>query len=199
MKFKELISDTDWESVANSLKSNYDVSDDSLESHRDVYFTILNTESYEETDMRICVEFVEPDGDFIEEGYWNVFGRNGTLRKDTEDAKLFPNFGEEWLNSEVTYALEFKHWSEWLNMEIEESTANNIQLMKADIVAHCLWEMTFISYDEDEIQETLEGLKNQVKEIENMTDEERGKSFKSVDEMMDYIENLKDDEDEEDG
>jgi len=189
MKFKELISDTDWDSVANSLKSNFDISDDSLESYRDAYFKLINYESYEDTKMRICIEFVEPDGNLIEEGYWNVFGRNGTLHKDTEDAELFPNSSEE-------CALEFSNWSEWLNMEIDENTANNIQLMKADIVARCLWEMTFISYDEDEIQETLEGLKNQVKEIENMT-EERGKSFKSVDEMMDYIENLKDDEDEE--
>lgn len=200
MKFKELVSDTDWESVANSLKSNYDVSDDSLDSHRDVYYKLINTDSCEDTNMRICIEWIPPDGDLVDDGFWDVFGRNGTLHKETEDVELFSNSSEEWLNSEVSYALEFNSWSKWLNMEVDSNTANNITLMKADIVAHCLWEMTFISYDEDEIQDNLEGLKNQVEEIKNMTDEERDgyKRFKSVDEMMDYIENLKDEDDEDD-
>lgn len=60
---------------------------------------------------------------------------------------------------------DLERYSEWLGMEIDSETANNIEIMKSDIIAHCFWEMTYISYDEENIEKEKETLREAVKKI----------------------------------
>lgn len=201
MTFKQLLEDTSWKEVKESLIKNYDAdmkNDGCLESHEMVFYKLYNIEPVNPKDnMRICIDWVEPDGDLVEEGYWSVCGRKGKLLKDSSDFEKFKdNCTEEEANREITYGIEFTSWNEMLGMEVDKDTANNIELTRADIVSHILFEMTFISYDEEEIQDALNSLKEQVDRINNMTDEEKEKNcktFKDVEEMLKWVDELDDD------
>lgn len=58
------------------------------------------------------------------------------------------------------YALEFTPWKEWLGMDM----ANLIQDEKKGL-AYCLWEMTFMGFDQGAIRKKLKKLDRSVKEV----------------------------------
>jgi hypothetical protein len=82
----------------------------------------------------------------------------------------------------MTIAIEFQPWDEWLGSEIFETT---LAIYNAnEIVAHCLMEMTCVSTDEDEIQATFMSILDLVDDIKKseLTDENGFKYFKIEDE-----------------
>jgi hypothetical protein len=62
-----------------------------------------------------------------------------------------------------SYALEFASWRKWLGYEVERATLK--RMPGEEIVAHCLWEMTFIGFTQNKIRRRLAALKNQVKDV----------------------------------
>lgn len=194
MKFKELVDDADWEKVKQSLINSYDLGEGELLNYEEVLEELKQMEP-EETKMRICIKWFDPDIKFDrEEGFWAVDGLDGTLQKETEDFQYFSaTCTEEFANSEVGYALDFTPWAEWLGMEIDPETANNIELMQSDIVAHCLWEMTFHGYEEENIKEILDELESRVEEFKSMTDEEKKKNCLTIEEMKERLKKLGED------
>lgn len=48
------------------------------------------------------------------------------------------------------WALGYTDWTEWLAMEVEGETVRNFT--DSEIVAHCLWEMTFFGYTPGQVQ-----------------------------------------------
>ena len=54
------------------------------------------------------------------------------------------------------WAIQFERWENWLGMEIEESTRK--RLSPVEIVAHCLWEMTFEGFEQEKIQATMQAM-----------------------------------------
>jgi len=42
---------------------------------------------------------------------------------------------------DITYAIEFVPWAEWLGMEIKKETLES--LTPSQIIVHCIWEMTW--------------------------------------------------------
>jgi cell division septum initiation protein DivIVA len=52
-----------------------------------------------------------------------------------------------------------------------------------DIIAHCLYEMTFIGYNEEEISEQFETINDRVEEYKNLTKEEKEEKIISLDEL----------------
>lgn len=186
MKFKELLEDVTWEEVEESLVKLHV---ENLEDYHKVFLTLSALEP-SSSDMRICIKLIPPDDDYDDPSYWEVFGKNGTFNKDTEDVKLFPDAGIEFMDSEVEYAIEFHKWEEWLGMEIDENTANNIDLMKADIVSISLEEMTFCGYEQEKIKETLDEIKRRSDEVKNMSDEEIKKNCISWEELKKKIDKM---------
>jgi hypothetical protein len=183
MKFKELVDEVSWEEVKQSLEKFYEYGEEDLMNYEIAFCKLCQLEP-EEYNMRICVNWVDPTITLEDNGYWCVDGFNGTLQKETEDWPYFADrCTEEFANSEVGYALDFTSWNKWLGMDIDPKTANNIKLMKSDIVALCLWEMIFHSYDEEEIQETLEEIKDRVESIKNMSEEELKANTVSLEEL----------------
>jgi hypothetical protein len=63
-----------------------------------------------------------------------------------------------------SYALEFASWAQWLGYEVEQATLK--KMPKEEIVAHCLWEMTFIGFTQNKIRRRLAAMKKQVKDVE---------------------------------
>lgn len=54
------------------------------------------------------------------------------------------------------WGLDYTPWAEWLGMEIHTDTVQNYS--PAEIVAHCLWELTWNGFTEEEINKKKEGL-----------------------------------------
>lgn len=53
----------------------------------------------------------------------------------------------------IRYSLEFNKWNNWISMFITKETLDNFS--PEEIVASCLYEMTFYGFDEDTIQKNL--------------------------------------------
>ncbi|MBC8248049.1 MAG: hypothetical protein H8E90_00090 [Anaerolineales bacterium] len=161
MKFKELLSKYEWDDIGPVLVRLYQDQEKNLAGYRQVFET-LRTIQPVETKMRLAIEDVLDE--FAGEYYASVSGKDGTLMKD-----LIPPVpvDEEAGNREVSYGLELTDWAEWLDMEIEPETLS--RYTEVDIIGHCLWEMTFFGYSEEDIKKTVEELERARESDEGLT------------------------------
>jgi len=83
-------------------------------------------------------------------------------------------------------ALEFTPWSEWLAMEIATESLQNFN--ELEIIAHCIYEMTFVGFEEEEIQEKIQNIEAEAEKYKNMTEEERKENTTSLDELLKDLE-----------
>lgn len=162
MKLSQLIKTNNWLSVKLTLLQNYPDQKKSIEAYKNVYEKLALME-IGESDMIIELKQVNDE----EESYVEVSGK-----KETNDKKE---------NSD-SFALDFTLWKEWLAMSISNNALKEFN--ELEIIAHCLWEMTFMGYDEKIIQKELSSLKKSIEELENMTDEERKANTKSMDDFL---------------
>ena len=61
------------------------------------------------------------------------------------------------------YAIEFCTWDKWINANLTKQTLDGFTPL--EIICYCMMEMTFISFDEEEIQKTLEDMENSIAEV----------------------------------
>ena len=169
MNFQQLLKSVSWIDVWETLIENYP---DQVELKDEYYRTFSRCRIGElaSTKMRICVSKVNPQEWELEidpesEPWVDVGGRDGTLNKDTDEYKEGHFiYGEENANEEVHYGIEFTPWNEWIAMTIDPISFEDFS--EIEIAAHCLWEMTFISFDEIEVEDQLDGLKETMERIE---------------------------------
>jgi hypothetical protein len=64
-----------------------------------------------------------------------------------------------------SYALEFIPWSVWLGCEVDKNVLK--KMAKEEIIAHCLWEMTFMGFTQNKIRRKLNSLKKRVKDVKD--------------------------------
>ncbi len=67
------------------------------------------------------------------------------------------------------YAIEFTAWEKWLASPFE---VKGCDLTEAQIAAWCLWEMTFIGWNQEDIQSKIEDIHQKVDDIKNMIEDE---------------------------
>lgn len=94
-----------------------------------------------------------------------VYGCDGTTVRNSEDLNYNNWLTDAQLDAEVTYALDYTEWGKWVGMEIDSSALK--EFTPVDIVVHCLYEMTYVSFNQDNIKKVLESLKEDVKKIES--------------------------------
>ena len=115
---------------------------------------------------RLCIRPTLRPG-LDDQPFPEVLGRNGTLNRDLDD---FRHLGEAedstYALSEAEFALDFEPWNEWLGMEIEADTLE--KYLASEIAAHCLQEMTFFGFDEDDIGAERAELDRRVDELNAM-------------------------------
>jgi len=115
--------------------------------------------------------------------FQEVIGMNGTLNRDQDD---FGNCGKAadspFALEETAFALTLEPWEEWLGMEIDSDTLN--EHAAAQIVANCLWEMTFHGFSQTQICEEREELQRRVAELDAMTKEERQKNLMPAEKLF---------------
>ncbi len=73
-------------------------------------------------------------------------------------------------NEPVSYAIEFTDWAEWLGMEVDPTTLASYE--ELEILSHCLWEMTFMGYTPEAIQQAREQLDQARKSVDRLSYEE---------------------------
>lgn len=158
----------------------YPDQEESIEDYREV-FEKLTTITPVDTKMIIVLATVEDDFDPEEpNSYVDVSGRK-------------PKGGED--PDETSYAIEFEEWEKWLGMDLAPETLQNFN--ELEIIAHCLFEMTFCGFDEEEIQEQFEDIKKTNDELKSLSKEEIMKQTISLEDLMKKFDN-KEDEDEDD-
>lgn len=203
MKFKELLHQVSWDDVEKYITDYYyEDENDQATANMPGYQSVFNELHFMkpiDTKMRICLNEVTPDmDDSCDEPYIIVDGKDGTLNKESSDFECWgPNVPEEVANAEQSFGIEFAPWCEWLGMEIDAETINTYT--PVEIVANCLFEMTYMGYSEDKIQGELNMLNERVNEIKNMTEEEKKTKLMSLDEFekkLGYL-NKKDDNNDE--
>lgn len=165
MRLNELIETNNWLSVSMTLTSLYPDQKESLAAYEEVYDILLQMKPADmETEIVLqqCYDY-----ETNEESYVDISG----LKKDNQNLQL----AESW-------AIEFVPWAEWLGMTLSSNTLK--QFSELEIISHCLYEMTFMGYDEKEIQKQLSIIKTTVEEYKNMTAEERQNNSKSLDNFL---------------
>lgn len=90
-----------------------------------------------------------------------VFSTLRTLRPRLSDMDIVikeieDEGGEIWIDvsgrkDEELVAIEFVDWAEWLGMVVDAGTC--CRYTPTEILAHCVWEMSFFGFDEETIRE----------------------------------------------
>lgn len=156
MKLQKLFKEVNWNCVWKRMVELYPDQSDNHDGYKSCIDTCLQLDATP-YDMRIVLKTVS---DGVE-----VSGCNGkTIRQDA-DLNYNTWMSDEQLDQEVTYALDFTSWDKWMGMDVDES--NLKEFTPVDIVVHCLWEMTFVSFNQTTTSELLKSIKDDVKKIES--------------------------------
>lgn len=158
MRFKDLIRNNSWLSVEIKLLDLYPGEKFRISAYEDI-FSRLQVMPEKKSDMSIVLD-KEYDRDAPNGYYVGVSARKKDEANDGHEITPF-------------YAIEFTPWDEWLSMEIDSNTIS--EFAELDIIAHCLYEMTFIGFDETKIQARLNQLTKTAEAVENMPEEEKAK------------------------
>ncbi len=166
--FSQIVKRNHWLSVKLTMLQLYPDQEQNIVAY-ELIFEQLREMDPVETQMQIVIS--ESPGD-----------EPGEIHYDVSGEKLIPDDEDKLPNS---YAIEFTPWNEWLGMQISKSTLRDFN--ELEIISHCLYEMTFMGYDEKEIQEELSSLKDTVDEIQNLDEDEKKLKLKSLDDWMEEL------------
>ncbi|MCC7525531.1 MAG: hypothetical protein IT250_11960 [Chitinophagaceae bacterium] len=167
MKFNDLIKSHHWLSIELTLLDLYPDQNEIIDEYRKVFETLHNLQPVDNDMLIVLTEYESDSDEKVKSAYADVSGR-----------KRIP----EQNSITDSYAMEFVKWENWLGMELAPETKNNFS--ELEIIAHCLYEMTFCGYEQEEIQEQLDSIQKTVDEYKNLTDEEKNKKTISLDDMM---------------
>jgi hypothetical protein len=155
MKLIDLIKQNSWLSVELTLLEIYPKEKKNISGYEDNFRQLVSMPVIE-SDM--IIEIKREIDDFDNEEYIDISGRKKNESKDLKE-------------QEVSYALEFTRWSEWLGMQIDKTSIKNFT--ELEIISRCLFEMTFMGIDENEIQEELNKIIDTYEECKLLTEEEK--------------------------
>jgi len=169
MKFKKLIQTNSWLSVKIILLELYPDEAKNISGYKKVFEELLFMHP-DDSDISIVVAHQKDD--FDGEEYVDVSGKYNNPKNEEE---------------KFSQAIEFTAWSKWLGMEISQESL--LHFSELEIISHCLFEMTFVGFEEKEIQEELNSMEKSIEEYKNMTDEDKKANTTSLEELMKDLEN----------
>lgn len=138
MKLLDLIQKHPWEEIQTALVRLYPDHESELEGYQTVYQK-LKTLQVLPSDRLLHLELVYSE----HSGEYQLEIKHLSPNKPGEDAGPL-------------LSLEFTPWAKWLGMEI---TAESLERFSAyDLIAHCLYEMTFFGFTQEASQTTTKEL-----------------------------------------
>lgn len=151
MTFKDLVYQYQFEPVWKKLIELYPDQEKSVEGYENVWQK-LQTLTPVPTDLVLTVEHVIDD----------------LIPEEPEEYDHVSGWDEK---EQEYYAIEYTRWEQWLSMPVDKDTIDNYSELA--ILAHCLWEMTWSGYEQEDIQEELDSMLDVMKEIKkDLHDEE---------------------------
>ena len=145
-KLHELIAECDAGEVINSLITYYPEEANNSFGYLGVIRKLKNMQP--DRGCNYMIDVYKDSDEFVSE-YFGVHGVKG--------------------NDGLSYAMGFDPWSQWLAAEITDGSFE--YLSRIEVVAHCLFEMTFAGFHEEDIASKLETI---VSDAEDMLEEENG-------------------------
>jgi len=158
MKFGTLIKTNSWISVETIFLTLFPDEINNIVEYEKIFNELKILEPIEKNISIVLNNIVD---DFDNEEYVNVTGYYTNKIKESEFTD--------------SLALEFTLWNEWLGMEIDQKTLS--EFTEFEIICHCLFEMTFIGFDQSEIEEELERINGIMENVKNMSDEEKNEKL----------------------
>lgn len=141
-KFKDLLGSHSWDEViATGVLQTYPSAAKNMEGYEKAFHQLRKLAA-SATDTIICLrrEF-EP-----EEKRWYVCVSGRFPQGTKRGVDVVPGSGKKPKRTQF-HALDFQPWAEWLGMEVDAQSLN--EYPEAEIIAHCLWEMTFHGFSPD--------------------------------------------------
>lgn len=169
MKFKDLITTNSWLSIEKVLLQLYPNEQKNITAYEQIFNDLQLMEAVA-GNISIVVSNEYDAFDGLE--YVDVSGRDNNPQENSE---LLTN----------ALAIEFTPWNEWLGMDIDKNTLQ--EFTELEIIAHCLYEMTFMGFEEEEIQSEMDKLKGIADEYKNMSEEEKKENTISLDDLLEGL------------
>jgi len=164
MILKQLLKNNNWLSIATEFFKLYPEEEKNKDGYEEVLEKLFLMET-ENAEMSILVTHEKDD--FDGKDYVDVSGKYQQLKTDEH---------------KFSQALEFTPWKEWLGMQIHpESLA---QFSEVEILAHCLHEMTFAGFEEEEIQGQIQSIKDDMDAFDNLSEKEKNERTISLEEFF---------------
>ncbi|MFW9922465.1 MAG: DUF6557 family protein [Candidatus Thorarchaeota archaeon] len=133
MIFQSIIKNISWDQIQKRLIELYPDQEINLDLYENVYLTLLNLPVVrEDKKILLRIRYVKDSS----ESWYDIDG-----------------YVE---NEQLGYGLQFLKWENWLGLEISEETLN--QFSEIDITCHCLWEMTYSGFTQEEIEKNYHSL-----------------------------------------
>lgn len=145
MKFKDLVAKHKWADIEKRFRKLYPDQKKNLPGYKAVLEKKLPKIKPEKSDFRIVVHTVKKDKKWNDHEYVSVSGGN--------EAECDTNY----------MAIEFTPWAKWLGSYID--VGSTFEFTEMDILIHCLWEMTYMGWDQGPIQKKVKGMKKMMDNI----------------------------------
>jgi len=160
--------------VANTELNNVNRCPRVVEIETTTLYTLIREVKFEDVFERLC-HYFESEKD-SKDGYESAFNElMGKKRHRHNLSDLFIKVeivnedGSDYLNTDGIdikngkhYGIEFCPWEDWVSMFIQQETLDT--LSKEDIVAGCLYEMTFFGFSENRVQKELKEMRESIEE-----------------------------------
>jgi hypothetical protein len=178
MTLYELIKSQHWLSIEHTILDLYPDQNEIIEEYRRVFESLLIMQPVNEEMLIVLAEIKcdSSDESQTEATYIDVSGRKQRLDLNS-------------LND--NYAMEFVNWENWIGMKLAPETLENFS--ELEIIAHCLYEMTFCGFNQDEIQEQYASINNRIEDFKILTEEEKKQTTISYEDFKKRFESYNDD------
>ncbi len=164
VKLNTIMRSNHWPDVEAVFLSEYPDQHESMDGYRKVFENLLCLNA-EDNDTFLIIEPVH-DAETGTLDYSNVCGKEA--------------------NQASNLSLEFMSWAKWLGMTVAKETLQRYN--ELEIIAHCMFEMTFMGFDEVNIQDELSKLNESIQELKSMNEDERKANTRSIDELFKEME-----------
>ena len=176
MKFYEIIRSNNWLTIELTFLRLFPDQKESIENYRLVFEAL---------------KFLEPEYSEIEITLYQYYDDNG--KPSVVDVSgINPNPEPDDITNGL--ALEFTPWDKWLGMDIKPLILK--EFSEPEIICQCLNEMTYMGFDQEEIQTAFAMLKSIVDEYKALTPEEKAKQTIILEELKKRVGDKKSDSDE---
>ena len=166
MKLGDLIKESSWLSVEIVFSKIYPDQISFLENYETV-FNQLKILKPKCSSIYIIIENVIDE--FDNEKYVSVSGYDN-LKVSASKNQI-----------KESLALEFTPWAEWLGMSIDQESIKSFSSL--EIICHCLDEMTFMGFNQKEIDDELQKIRKTAEDFKRMTKEEKEKNSMTLEEL----------------